>query len=98
MDMLPVDDFGPPGLAGADLTPPVDGGAMGDLSIDGAIDVGGDGAVAGPGHVRGSALGGGCDCSLAPRGSLPRGPLALLALGVALLLRRRRAVSFPDRA
>jgi MYXO-CTERM domain-containing protein len=86
LDLSGVDQSGTDDLAGVsdagegDQSVPLDdGGTSGDAGF-------GDGG--GPGHVRGSALGGGCDCQLTGHGA-PTGTLLAALFLLALGLRRR---------
>jgi MYXO-CTERM domain-containing protein len=96
MDLSPPDDLMSTDLAGMDLSgqptddlagtgddqsmPPDDSGT----SNDAGLGDGGPGIV----HVRGSALGGGCDCQLGGHGT-PTGTVLSALFLLALALRRR---------
>jgi MYXO-CTERM domain-containing protein len=94
LDLSGVDQSGLDDLAGStgdagqgDQSVPLDdGGAGGDSGLGG--DGGGPGAG---GSVRGSALGGGCDCQMTGRGA-PTGTIFAGFLLLALALRRRRSM------
>lgn len=88
MDLSGVDQSGTGDLAGAgdagegdQSVPPDDSGTSGDAGFA-------DGGGPSPGHVRGSALGGGCDCQLTGHGT-PTGTLLASLFLLALALRRR---------